>query len=443
MSEQELRITTNHKDLVPEGWFYSDLNNYINIGRGFAFKSDDYRDQGVPVVRVTNIENSGQINLSNNVVFIEKDEAESYLNYKLEVGDVLIVMVGATVGKLAKVESRCADALLNQNMWRLTVKSRKKFSQEYLYHAIKPVVDEFLSTLQGSARGFLTQKDFSIAEILLPPLPEQQKIATILTSVDTVIEKTRAQIDKLKHLKTGMMQELLTQGIGHTEFKDTPVGRIPKAWEVTNLSSIVTPKGIQTGPFGSQLHSHEYIERGVPVIMPKDMKGNKIDSKSVAHISLNKAEELAKHRVKVGDLVFARRGDIGRFALVDESNEGWVCGTGCLKVCLQPSVNPEFIASYLTLTPVIEWLNTNAVGQTMLNLNTSILSELPVVLPPEHEQKTIGKAILSIEAKIAVAAAKLDSLLITKKALMQDLLTGKVRITTSNKTENTKPLPYS
>lgn len=261
-----------------------------------------------------------------------------------------------------------------------------------------------------------------------PPLPEQQKIAAILSSVDNVIEKTRAQIDKLKDLKTGMMQELLTKGIGHTEFKDSPVGRIPKAWKVTNLGAVVIPKGIQTGPFGSQLHSHEYIEWGVPVIMPRDIKGNKIDANSVAHISLEKAGELEKHKVKVGDLVFARRGDIGRFALVDKSNEDWVCGTGCLKVSLQSFVRPNFLASYLSLQPVVEWLNTNAVGQTMLNLNTSILSELPVVLPSEHEQMVIGDAILSLEKKIVLRTERLDCFLRVKQALMQDLLTGKVRV---------------
>ena len=73
---------------------------------------------------------------------------------------------------------------------------------------------------------------------LFPPKPEQQKIASILTSVDEVIEKTEAQIGKLQDLKKGMMQELLTKGIGHTEFKDSPVGRIPKGWEVKTLNEV-------------------------------------------------------------------------------------------------------------------------------------------------------------------------------------------------------------
>ncbi len=262
----------------------------------------------------------------------------------------------------------------------------------------------------------------------LPSLPEQQKIAAILSSVDDVIEKTRAQINKLKDLKTGMMQELLTKGIGHTEFKNSPVGRIPVNWEITNLGSIVIPKGLQTGPFGSQLHAHEYVERGVPVVMPKDMKINRIDPASIAHIPEARAAQLEKHRVRKGDLLFARRGDIGRFALVEQVNDGWICGTGCLKARLSTRINPIFISCYLTLTTVIEWLNLNAVGQTMLNLNTSILAELPIILPPEKEQKIIGDAISALDSRISSNRRKLASVENTKKALMQDLLTGKVRV---------------
>ena len=266
-----------------------------------------------------------------------------------------------------------------------------------------------------------------------PPLPEQQKIAAILSSVDDVIEKTRAQIDKLKDLKTGMMQELLTKGIGHTAFKDSPVGRIPESWEVTTLGAIVVAKGLQTGPFGSQLHAHEYIERGVPVVMPKDMKNNGVDATTIAHIPEEKAEKLAKHRVRAGDILFARRGDIGRFALIEKGNEGWLCGTGCLKARFSDSINPTFISCYLTLTPVVEWLNLNAVGQTMLNLNTSILADLPVILPPKNEQSVIGDAISSLDDRVRCCQEKLGALQSVKKALMQDLLTGKVRVNVDNK----------
>lgn len=340
------------------------------------------------------------------------------------------VLLAEDGGYFEEFSSRPISYLVSGKFWvnnhAHILQAKKGHETKYIHYSL--VHKNILKHINGGTRSKLNQSDMRDIEYLAPPLPEQQKIATILSSVDDVIEKTRAQIDKLKDLKTGMMQELLTKGTGHTEFKDSPVGRIPAAWEVTHLGSVVMPKGIQTGPFGSQLHAHEYVDWGVPVVMPRDMKGNKIDPALVSHIPLERAVELDRHRVEINDFLFARRGDIGRFALVDKSNEGWVCGTGCLKVRMQPSVNPIFMASYLTLKPVIEWLNLNAVGQTMLNLNTSILSELPIVLPSEKEQTMIGETIASLDNKVALSSAKLDSLQIVKKALMQDLLTGKVRV---------------
>ena len=167
------------------------------------------------------------------------------------------------------------------------------------------------------------------------------------------------------------------------------------------------------------------------MVMPKDIKKNSVDPTTVAHIAHEKAEQLAKHRIRPGDILFARRGDIGRFALIDQGSGGWVCGTGCIKARLSESINPVFFSCYLTLTPVVEWLNLNAVGQTMLNLNTSILAELPVVLPPKGEQSVIGDAVLSLDNTINNCQEKLKMLSLLKKALMQDLLTGKVRVKVS------------
>ena len=389
-------------DFVPEGWLLSEAEEL-------------YSRMRVPQVYDRNL-----VDQSGKYPVLDQSEngCVGYLNSKPEFECSPSSPLTTFANHTCAVRQMTRSFGVIQNVFPL--KAKAHVSQEFLFQILKGAIP------QNGYKGHYP--DLREKLFLTPPLPEQQKIATILSSVDDVIEKTHAQIDKLKDLKTGMMQELLTKGIGHTEFKDSPVGLIPAAWEVTHLGAVVMPKGIQTGPFGSQLHAHEYVDWGVPVVMPRDMKGNKIDPASVSHIPLERAVELDKHRVEVNDFLFARRGDIGRFALVDKSNEGWVCGTGCLKVRMKPSVNPIFMASYLTLKPVIEWLNLNAVGQTMLNLNTSILSDLPVVLPSEQEQTIIGEAIVSLDNKVALSSAKLDSLQIVKKALMQDLLTGKVRV---------------
>ncbi|MFM7858954.1 MAG: restriction endonuclease subunit S, partial [Flammeovirgaceae bacterium] len=101
--------------------------------------------------------------------------------------------------------------------------------------------------------------------------------------------------------------------------------------------------GVQIGPFGSQLHASDYVESGIPVVMPKDMINTEISTDSIAYVSEEIANRLSKHRLKAGDLVFARRGDIGRFVIVGSEQTGWLCGTGCIRARFRPNIYPEFI----------------------------------------------------------------------------------------------------
>ena len=178
-----------------------------------------------------------------------------------------------------------------------------------------------------SGRQRVPANVFDDFEIGVPPLSEQDKIAAILSSVDDAIEKTQAVIDQVQVVKQGLMQELLTRGLPgrHTRFKRTEIGEIPEEWEFLPLAELAEiPNGIQTGPFGSQLHASEYVESGVPVIMPKDMMNGRVSDAKAARITEHKVNELARHRVRAGDILFARRGDIGRAGLVMQGEEGWI-----------------------------------------------------------------------------------------------------------------------
>ncbi len=148
-----------------------------------------------------------------------------------------------------------------------------------------------------------------------------------------------------------------------------------------SLADLIDRHGgrIQTGPFGSQLHQHDYSEFGVPVVMPKDIVAGRVDESSVARIPDSKARQLSRHVLKAGDIVFPRRGDIGKCALIDEAQEGFLCGTGCLKIEIPKGFySPRFLYYYLGLREAVEWLERNAVGTTMLNLNTSILGKVRI-----------------------------------------------------------------
>lgn len=203
---------------------------------------------------------------------------------------------------------------------------------------------------------------------------------------------------------------------------------VPEGWQLITLGAACLPKsGLQTGPFGSQLHAHEYVSDGIPVVMPSDLENGRIMDAQIARVPQEKVDMLAKHTLQAGDIVFARRGDIGRYAVVSEDEKGWLCGTGCLRARPISSMSPTFLGYQIGLPKLIAWLNSNAVGQTMLNLNTEILGELPLLLPPKSEQEQITSILSIWDRAIAQTASLIEAKQKLKKGLMQQLLTGKRR----------------
>ena len=152
---------------------------------------------------------------------------------------------------------------------------------------------------------------------------------------------------------------------------------------------------IQTGPFGSQLHESDYVKEGVPVVMPKNIIDGKIDTTDIAFISQETVESLVRHKMKIGDIVYGRRGDIGRRGLIGPRENGWFCGTGCLRVSLGSRViDPKYLYYFLGQPMVVSWIANQAVGATMPNLNTGILRSVEVRYPRLAVQKRIA-AVLS------------------------------------------------
>ncbi|MCU0922610.1 MAG: restriction endonuclease subunit S [Burkholderiaceae bacterium] len=151
---------------------------------------------------------------------------------------------------------------------------------------------------------------------------------------------------------------------------------------------------VQTGPFGSQLHQHDYVDDGVPVVMPKDIVGGDIDLSEVARVGDAKAQEMARHSLAAGDIVFPRRGDIRKCALVTPQTEGALCGTGCLKIRIDRSIyEPTFLYYLLSSDEVGSWLEGRAVGTTMLNLSAGILNDLEISAPPLQVQTAIVSTV--------------------------------------------------
>ncbi len=198
------------------------------------------------------------------------------------------------------------------------------------------------------------------------------------------------------------------------------------AWPIRRLGTVVTEGGglLQTGPFGSQLHAYEYTDNGIPVVMPQDIPDGVIDVTSVARVAEQTAQGLVRHRLQAGDVVFSRRGDLSRCALVEASQTGWLCGTGCL--LLRPGRSPmsgAFVSRIYRHHAIQSRIAGVAVGTTMANLNTGILARLEIPSPPLPEQRQIAAVLDTIDDAIRKTEQIIAKLKLVKQGLLRDLLT--------------------
>jgi type I restriction enzyme S subunit len=424
---------------IPTDWQASKLGHLVSkVGSGITPKggSESYLAAGVPLIRSQNVL-WGKLNLSD-VAYISDQQHARMTNSALQPRDVLLNITGASIGRCALVPAVFGEGNVNQHV--CIIRPGALLDAGFLSKYLNSAFGQFqISRLQagGNREGLNYQqvREFSIAQ---PSLSEQKKIAAILIAVDDKLDVVARQIEATRSLKQGLMQTLFSRGLGtrdtggqwmrHSEFKESPLGEIPASWHITTLGGVCAG-ALQTGPFGSQLHASEYEDSGVPVLMPKDLVNFRANLGTAARIAPARAQELARHRLIEGDLLFSRRGDVTRFALIDQGSEGALCGTGCLKARTSEAHSPAFFAHLLQLDVVRTWLEQNAVGQTMPNMNTGILSALPLVAPGnKDEQEEIAGVLDIIDAKAVLLDRKLSYYQVLKRGLMQKLLTGEWRV---------------
>ena len=269
--------------------------------------------------------------------------------------------------------------------------------------------------------------------------PEQRVIADILSTLDEAIAQSESLVRKYQSIKQGLMSDLLTRGMDENgelrdskDFTETQIGNFPKTWTIISLGEIISKSGgfIQTGPFGSQLHSYEYVEQGVPVVMPQDiMEDGRISEDNIARITAGKAKELSRHIVKPNDVVFARRGDLSRCSAITEQEAGWLCGTGSMLVRpSQKEIDGRWLAAVYRHEIGQHQIRARAVGSTMVNLNSTLLRDLVIPKPPLPEQEKIMEILESQDGLLRTEVESLAKLQLLKQGLMQDLLSGQVRV---------------
>ena len=318
----------------------------------------------------------------------------------------------------------------------LVLRSKTNSDSQYIYNTILSdnITGQIDNLIVGSNYPAINSSDVKNLTFPIPPLPEQKKIASILTSVDDVIEKTEAQISKLQDLKKGMMTELLTKGIGHTEFKDSPVGKIPVSWEVKSANDICSKitKGT-TPPKVNGGYSSD-----VPFLRVNNLFfDNKVHfEKGLLFISKEIHEGfLARSIVYPNDILMNIVGPpLGKISLVPDNYSEYNINQAIIIYRLSDyKVNLKFLLHFLTSSIAQDWFEIRAKKTSgQKNLTIELCKELPIPVPRIEEQDKIAGAIDAVDLKIVTKQNKLTHTKSLKKALMNDLLTGKKRVITTN-----------
>ncbi len=269
-----------------------------------------------------------------------------------------------------------------------------------------------------------------------PGYKYQKKIAAILTSIDTAIEKTEVLIEKYQQIKAGLMHDLFTRGVlpnGQLRppreqapelYQQTAIGWIPRDWVICPLNSKVNPA--RPIAYGILMPGYGY-PGGVPVVKVKDIRERAIDIEGLLLTSPALDHEYRRSRLQQGDILFTIRGTVGRVALVPSQLHGANITQDTARIDLV-GVNNEFASLYFETPRARRFFEINTLGVAVQGINLGELRKLPLPVPPIDEQLRIAAHLSSILERIAAESAKRHKLSCQKFGLMQDLLTGKVSV---------------
>lgn len=262
---------------------------------------------------------------------------------------------------------------------------------------------------------------FSDLLVPLPPIKEQQKIAAILSSVDDAIAKTEQIIEQTERVKQGLMQQLLTRGIGHTEFKQTKMGEIPKDWRLTELGAIADVRdGTHESP--------KYYSEGIPLITSKNLKPYGLDFSNVNYISETDHQKISRRsKVEHGDILFGMIGTIGNPIIVNHTREFSIKNVALIKFD-QAKISNYFIYYILNSGLIRKQFNQTSNGGVQKFIALGTIRKTLIPMPSYEEQKKIVALLTEVDSKISIEKSKNTKLHLLKKGLMQQLLTGKVRV---------------
>jgi type I restriction enzyme S subunit len=378
---------------LPKDWKWVKLGEACNIIMGQSPPSTSYNTDGIGMPFF-----QGKAEFTKLYPVVEK---WCTTPNKIATPNDILLSVRAPVGATNIANQKCC---IGRGLAAIRYENYK-----YVFYFLRSKQQELDS--KGTGTTFRAISGGTIREILFPfpPKPTQQaivsKIEVLFSELDKGIDNLHTAQQQLKSYR----QSVLKWAFVNSTFENF-------------VLKDVTEK-IQIGPFGTQLHKEDYIENGIPLINPTHIKDGFIVANNSFSILKSKRNSLPNYILEEGDVIMGRRGEMGRCGLVTKKEVGWFCGTGSLY--FRPDkkkVNPVFLYYNLSSEPVKKYLDDNAGGTTMANLNLKIVNDIPISLPSIEEQQ---KIVQTIESRLSVADKMEESIIQSlqqAEALRQSIL---------------------
>jgi type I restriction enzyme S subunit len=415
-------------------WAHTHLGELFDVVYRYpTYFGIEYVDTGVAEIRGELLESNGRIR--NDYRFIADRTASWFPRVRLKEGD-FVLSVRGTLGKIGLVTAEQVDAVITANLIRLSP-DRSIVDSRWLLQVLTS--DGFLGQLDNACSQ-TTIKTIQVPELLqieidVPPLDQQRKIARILTTVDNLIEKTEALIAKYQAIKQGMMHDLFTRGVdenGHLRptyeeapdlYKPSELGWLPKEWEVRKCSEVCREivVGIVIQP------SKYYQTEGVPVLRSANVRETGIDGADLVYMSEASNRLLAKSMLCAGDIVTVRTGYPGTSCVVPPDCDG----ANCVDIIISRpggNVRSEFLARWINSDFGRNQILRMQGGLAQQHFNIGEMKNLLIPLPSIAEQHRIEDILLTQQSHVFSGKSHLSKLRAQKSGLMQDLLSGKVRV---------------
>ena len=426
---------------IPESWEWVRLGNIGDWGSGATPNrtTPEYYNGNIPWLKTGDLNDNYITDIPETITELALAKTSVRLN---PIGSVLIAMYGATIGKLgilkipATTNQACCACVPFTDIYN-----------EFLFYFLMSQKVAFVKRGEGGAQPNISKEKIVSTLMPLPPVAEQKRIVEKLRILQpyidyyAVLEKSDIKLtqsfpEKLKkcilqYAVQGKLvpqdpadepasvlleriraekEQLIKKGKIKRDKHESVIFRrdnsyyeisgkeevciddeipfeIPDSWVWVRLGTALNQAS--TGPFGSMVHKEDYVESGIPIVNPANIIHGNISSEKIKKVSNATANRLSSYKLKAFDIIIGRRGEMGRSAVVESHQEGWLCGTGCFFVTPSKLLLPQYLVFLLNSPFVKAALTENSVGTTMNNLNHNILQSLLIPVPPINEQKKI------------------------------------------------------